>query len=148
MRTQAPLNETTSFDREMAIRYRIFREKYVSKNQQESAVLLGINQAHISRMEAGKKSIGAKATRMMITKYHLNTRWLSTGIGPDRILPTKEEGTLIGKNVSQLRAMVESLEGKVALLEKQLMIIMKNEEFFISRIEKALKDIENSANQK
>ena len=142
MRAQAPLKEKTTFNRDMANRYRLFREKYVDKNQEIAAEILGIHQTTISKVESAQIGIGAKSTKVMVEKYNLSTKWLTTGSGDDRVLPKNYDSTLRGKNITQLRNMVENLEGKVLTIEKQMQIMQATTEFFIKRIEQLTKDLQ------
>ena len=142
MRAQAELPAVTDFDRGMASRYRLFRCQYVSENQQEAADLLGIHQTTISNMESGRKRIGDKGTKTMIQKYRLNTKWLVSGIGPDRLPEKKAEPESTSKTITQMKTQIDATEARSVMVERQMYIISRNEENFTNKIKAAIKLID------
>ncbi len=138
MNTQKEIKDQTRYDLGMAARYSLFRKKYVDENMYVASEILGITQPSISFIESGKRGIGAKATKVMVSKYKLNMNWLTTGQGTDRIEGPQKE-TPLGKTINDLRSKVLELQSEIIEMKKEIAIMSANSTHFIKRIEQFLK---------
>ncbi|WP_219223352.1 hypothetical protein [Pedobacter antarcticus] len=136
MRAQGVLTKEPKFDKGIANRFGLFRKKFISTNQTEAAKELGFTQGWLSQIESAKRSVDFKLTKVLIEKYNLNTEWLTTGTGTWTSAPIKAQGGLLGKSIKELTQAIETLEGKLATLERTVLISQANETFFINRMEK------------
>ncbi|WP_285011317.1 helix-turn-helix domain-containing protein [Pedobacter faecalis] len=104
---------------DMSVVHRIthFREKYISKKQTDAAPLLGIPQPTLSSIEAGKRTISQKVLTAYITKYNLNTEWLTTGNGDPQRKP--ESGSAMARTLHSLEVEITTLKGVIKMFEAQ-----------------------------
>ncbi|WP_316745130.1 hypothetical protein [Pedobacter antarcticus] len=139
MNTQKEIKDQTRYDLGMAARYSLFRKKYVDENTYVAADMLGITQPTISFIESGKRGIGAKATKVMVSKYKLNMNWLTTGQGTEQIEGQQKE-TELGKSITDVRTKVLELESKIIQLEKTIKILTVNNDHVIARMERFMNE--------
>jgi transcriptional regulator with XRE-family HTH domain len=132
-KTATPVKPT--FDKAIGERFGFFRNKYISTSQAQAALQTGINQSYFSLIETGRKSPGYKVINSLVNKYNLNTEWLLTGKG-EPVMKQDTPDTNMGTTLQRLIAANRELETKVLAMEKTMLIMEKNQEFFLARIEK------------
>lgn len=142
MNIQKPLKQKTIYDKDVAGRVRIFREKFIDKTMSTAAKLLGIHQPTLSRIEAAEASFTYNVMQKFIEQYHLNEEWLRTGYGDMQKKTKPETGGLMGKSLSELKKANEDLQARMLLLERTIKIMEANQTHFINRIESFIKQQE------
>lgn len=132
--------KTAPVDQDIAKRFTFFIANYVKDTQKEIARRTGLQQAAISRMQAGKTPIGFAVTKAFIECYNMNAKWLATGDKSENPTnkPAKETGGQMGKSIQELNAEIRDLKGSIIQMEKAIAILEANQNFFIKRIEQLL----------
>ena len=122
------------YDMDIAKRFTLFRQKYIAKSQAQAARDIPCNQAKLSLIEAGKKSVDYRIVESLIKKYHLNLEWLTTGKGTETLKHDAPKNELVIN--------IKDLQGEIQLLKKAMMIMQANQNHFIGVIEKFMQSQE------
>lgn len=129
--------KTAPVDQDIAKRFTFFIANYVKDTQKEIAKKTRLQQAAISRMQAGKTPIGFAVTKSFIECYNMNAKWLATGDKNEHPVskPAPETGGQLGRSMKELNAEVRDLRATVTQMEKAIAILEAKQNFFIKRIE-------------
>jgi len=121
-------------DREQTKRFYEFRTRYINKNQNEAATILGVAQPYLSMIEAGKRAPGHKFIKKLIKDYKLNEEWWNTGVG------SPKKGIPVDKAASLKKTF--DLMGEIELMQRAMLIMEKNQAHFIKVMENRMKTID------